>query len=190
MVKVLGHVFLFSCFGCLFFWPCMVSDILDAYSNHLICHAWLCSWGKNVVILQWLNDEQMIWNFFLENFKFTPFLRTSIYMQIKFESVCPTTLMFIWLRNIDLGIYIIQIFPNISYFAESLGPITTSFQWQVSCLSPNMAFFFLALYIIPVAEVWPITPSPPTLSMCPPCCTGSLLGTWKKYSFQSSGGAL
>jgi hypothetical protein len=32
--------------------------------------------------------------------KFTPFLRASDYMQIKFECVCPTPLMFIWLRNL------------------------------------------------------------------------------------------
>jgi hypothetical protein len=152
----------------------------DCVAEEKCCYTTMIEW--------WTNDL----DFFLENFKFTPFLRASIYMQIKFECVCPTTLMFIWLRNIDLGIYIIQFFPNISYFAESLGPITTSFQWPVSCLSPNMAFFFLALYIIPVAEVWPYnnTISTNAFSMCPPCCTGSLLGPWKKYSFQSSGGAL
>jgi len=37
--------------------------------------------------------------------KFTPFLRASDYMQIKFECVCPTPLMFIWLRNLYYTIF-------------------------------------------------------------------------------------
>jgi len=93
--------------------------ILSYMFQVLLCRNWPSS-PPNRGTLTLVFDEIYYQGYILENFKFTPFLvkftpflrvflRTSDYMQIKFECVCPTPLISRWRVINKIMIYLEKI---------------------------------------------------------------------------------